>query len=167
MGYNYFKMGQYDKAAEYFTKYINFPGKMRYFLEAETRLADSYFMLKNYDAASQLYERIAVEEEYSDLYPAIQGAIAYGLLSEYEKKCALLEEVTKPEHSASPLYSQALYELGRTLVQNVEDERAEPVFGKLINDPKDSSYYYKSLLEMGMINANSRNTTQRWDITKP
>lgn len=154
MGYNYFKMGQYDKAAEYFTKYINFPGKMRYFLEAETRLADSYFMLKNYDAASQLYERIAVEEEYSDLYPAIQGAIAYGLLSEYEKKCALLEEVTKPEHSASPLYSQALYELGRTLVQNVEDERAEPVFGKLINDPKDSSYYYKSLLEMGMINAN-------------
>lgn len=154
MGYNYFKMEQYDKSLEYFGRYTGFSEKMKYSYEATLRMADSYFMLRDYDSASQLYERIAVSEEYANLYPAIQGAIAYGLLSEYDKKCALLEEITKPEHSSSPLYSQALYELGRTLVQNVEDEKAEPIFKRLIEHPKDSSYYYKSLLEMGMIYAN-------------
>ncbi len=158
LGYNYFKMEKYDLAADCFSKYAGLGhGNQAYRDEARIRLADSYFMLRDYDKASQIYESVAVEENYKDLYPAIQGATAYGLLSQNDKKCALLKEVAKPEHSDSPLYSMALYELGRTLVQNVEDEEAEPVFEKLINNPKDSSFYYKSLLEMGMINANRQN----------
>ena len=158
LGYNYFKMERYDMAAECFSKYAGLEEVNQVYRdEARTRLADSYFMLRDYDKASQIYESVAVEGNYKDLYPAIQGATAYGLLSQNEKKCALLREVAKPEHSDSPLYSMAMYELGRTLVQNVEDEEAEPVFEQLINNPKDSSYYYKSLLEMGMINANRQN----------
>lgn len=154
-GYARFKLGDFTGAAEDFKNYLNFPySKIKYPFEAQTRLADSYFMNKDYQQAAELFERLAVDNFYNDLYPPLQGAIAYGLLSQDEKKIALLKEITTNRHAASPLYTTALYELGRTLVQNVKDEEAEKVLAQLITQPKDSTYYYKALLEMGMINAN-------------
>lgn len=153
--YTKFKMGDFPGAAEEFKAYLDFPPvKRKYTAEAQIRLADSYFMNKDYQKAAELFERIAVDNYYADLYPPLQAAIAYGLLSEDEKKIALLNEITTDRHANSPLYSTALYELGRTLVQNVKDEEAAQVLKKLIDRPKDSTYYYKALLEMGMINAN-------------
>lgn len=154
-GYARFKLGDFTGAIEDFKTYLNAPySKVKYAQEAQIRLADSHFMSKDYQQAAELFERVAVDSYYADLYAPLQGAIAYGLLSQDHKKIALLNEITTDRHSASPLYSTALYELGRTLVQNVKDEEAEKVLTKLIDHPKDSTYYYKALLEMGMINAN-------------
>lgn len=155
LAYCYFKMGEYQKAIDTFDTYLQFPSSgQTYRQEAQTRLADSYFMLKEYEKAAELYEKIAIENEYKNLYTPLQGAISYGLLSENAKKTALLREIAEPEHQNSPLYTQAIYELGRTLVQSVQDEEAEKVLTRLIDQPKDSTFYYKALLEMGMINAN-------------
>lgn len=155
MGYNYFKAGDFEKAAEKFTAYLDLPPVRRTFTrEAQTRLADSYFMQKDYSRAAELFERIAVEDEYRSLYAPYHAAMAYGLLGQDPKKIALLQEIATPVHSRSPLYSQAVYELGRTLVQNVRDEEAEQVLSRLIHQPGDSTYYYKALLEMGMISSN-------------
>lgn len=158
MAYSIFKRGAYDEAAQTFTRYINFPQANKpYIQEARTRLADCNFMLKNYQQAAEMYERIAVENGYKDLYAPLQSAVSYGLLNESTKKIALLEEITSASHSNSPLYTTALYELGRTFVQNVEDDKAEKILDKLITNPKDSTFHYKALLEMGMINANRQN----------
>ncbi len=155
--YARFKLGDFAGAIEDFNNYLNLsPSKIKYTKEAQTRLADSYFMSRDYRKAAELFERISVDDYYADLYAPLQGAVAYGLLSEDDKKIALLNEITTDTHSGSPLYSTALYELGRTLVQNVKDEEAEKILTKLIDQPKDSTYYYKALLEMGMINANVR-----------
>lgn len=153
--YTLFKLGNFTGAIEEFQKYINQPAsKRKYATEAQTRLADAYFMNKEYQNAAELFERIAIDNNYSNLYAPLQGAIAYGLLSQDAKKLALLNEITADTHRNSPLYSTALYEKGRTLVQNVKDEEAEQVFNQLITTPKDSTYYYKALLELGMINSN-------------
>ncbi len=167
LAYNYFKKGEYPIAAETFNTYINLdPRPQEYINEAGVRLADCYFMMKEYRKAAELYEQIAIDEEYKDLYPPLQSAIAYGLVDEGTKKIALLQEITTEEHKDSPLYSSALYELGRTLVQNVEDEKAEKVLEKLIINPKDSSYYYKALLETGMINANRQKNEEAMELYK-
>lgn len=153
--YTRFKLGDFQGAIEDFKTYLNFtPSKRKYTAEAQLRLADSYFMSKDYQKAADLFERIAVDNYYADLYAPLQGAIAYGLLSEDTKKIALLNEITTAKYEKSPLYTTAVYELGRTLVQNVKDEEAKRVLSKLINHPKDSTYYYKALLEMGMIHSN-------------
>lgn len=155
LAYSQFKRGAYQQAAETFGKYLALEqGQRPYWLEANTRLADCCFMLKDYTKAAELYEKSAVRNNWQDLYAPLQGAIAYGLLNDNNRKISLLEEITKSSHRNSPLYSSAIYELGRTLVQNVEDEKAETVLMKLIKNPKDSTFYYKALLEMGMINAN-------------
>lgn len=159
MAYNHFKKGEFNMASELFRNYLGFePQEREYTFEARLRLADCMFMERNYQQAAQLYEQLAVENEYKDLYAPLQAAISYGLTENSIKKCALLEEITdnSPEHKSSPLYSQALYELARTRIQNVEDDKAEKVLAQLLENPKDSLYYYKALIEMGMINANRK-----------
>ena len=55
----------------------------------------------------------------------------------------------------SPLYSKAVYELGRTYVQEGMTEKAERTFKYLLNDIADPLYESRSLLELGMLCSNA------------
>ena len=154
-GYNYFKIKDLANAKTAFETYLNFPqDKRAYTIDAKTRLADCYFMERNFSKAAELYEKIGEETEYKNLYAPMQGAIARGFMSDNAKKISELKNITSEEHRESPLYTEALYELGRTQVQNSNDKDAFETFNKLINNPPDSIYYCKALLETGMINTN-------------
>ena len=154
-GYAYFKLKDFDAAIASFKHYFQFTVTQRtYYKEAKLRMADCYFMKKEYMSAAEIYEKYAIEDNYNSLYAPLQSAICYGLLSQEDKKIALLREITTTNNISDPLYSQAVYELGRTLVQSVKDEEAIKVFNILIDTPKDSTYYYKAMLEMGMIYSN-------------
>ena len=158
MGYAHLKLGNYPSAIESFALYLAQPeDKREYTGEARMRLADAYFMNRNYLQAAELYEDIAKESSYKDLYAALQGAVSYGLVSEDQKKIDLLNRITGLTNMKSPLYTQAVYEFGRTLVQTGKDESATVVLNRLINNPPDSTFHYKALLEMGMINSNRQN----------
>ncbi|MBR5856871.1 MAG: tetratricopeptide repeat protein, partial [Bacteroidales bacterium] len=159
MGYNLLKSGNYTEAMRYFENYLNYETPQKeYTYEAQLRLADCHFMMRDYKEAAEFYEKSAIENGYSTLYAPLQAAIAYGLMDNNVKKCALLEEITgnSAQHVNSPLYSQALYELAHTLIQEVEDEKAERVLFKLINNSKEGLYYFKALNEMGMLYANRK-----------
>ena len=157
-GYNHFKMGNFPAAIESFATYLAMPQtRQKYAHEARLRLADSYFMNRNWQQAAELYGTIAQLESYSNLYAPLQGAVAYGLLSEDARKIEELKKITAPENSSKPLYTQALYELGRTYVQNGKDSEALHTLSQLINNPPDSLFWHKALLEAGMISANRGN----------
>ena len=155
MGYNHFKLGDYPAAIESFATFLAMPHKSEeYTAEARLRLADSYFMNRNWQQAAQLYSSIAQIESYSTLYAPLQGAVAYGLMSEDNRKIEELKKIVSQENSGKALYTQALYELGRTYVQTGKDLEALQIMGRLTNNPPDSLYYHKALLEAGMISAN-------------
>lgn len=155
-GYNHFKLGDFPAAIESFATYLAMPqSKLKYAKEARLRLADSYFMNRNWQQAAELYGTIAQLESYGNLYAPLQCAVAYGLLSEDNRKIDILQKATLPENHTKPLYTQALYELGRTYVQNGKDREALQTLDRLINNPPDSLYYHKALLEAGMISANN------------
>ncbi len=160
-GYNHFKLGNYEAAIESFAIYLTMPErKSGHANEARLRLADSYFMNRNYQQAAEQYSIIAQLESNRNLYAPLQASIAYGLLSDDSGKIKLLTQITAPENSGKPLYTQALYELGRTYVQNGKDNEALQIMERLTNNPPDSLYYHKALLETGMINANRQNWAQ-------
>jgi len=166
-GYNHFKLGNYPAAIESFARYLagisaqgGATGNATYTAEARLRLADSYFMNRNYAQAAQTYSQIADLEFYNDLYAPLQCAVAYGLLSDDSKKIEILKKITAIEFSNDKLYTQALYELGRTYVQTGKDQQAIAVMNQLISNTADSTYYNKALLEMGMIAANRQKFDQ-------
>ncbi len=155
-GYCYFKTGDYESAQKFFSDYVNGQYRRKTLLrDAKTRLADSYFMLKNYDEAVLLYENLySADAVASDVYPAFQASLAYGLMGQDSKKINLLSQVVR-NNSTSPLYPKSLFELGRSYVQTGKDSRASECFYTLLAC-KDSTYYGRTLLELAMINENAR-----------
>lgn len=155
LAYAYFRLENYSEALLYFQDYLALPPSRREFSpEARTRMADCYFMLREYDRAAELYEQVAaMEYDRNNLYPRYQGALCYGLLSEPERKIDLLDGIVS-EKPDSPIYPLALFELGRTYVQTGDNARAKDCYRLLTGPLRDSVYYTKAMLELGMIAAN-------------
>ncbi len=154
--YCYLKSGNYVYAENFFRNFLNVAeGYQQYERDAQTRLADACFMQGKYADAAATYEKVYEADPASeDLYPVLQSAIAYGLMGDEAKKIDLLRPVTRFNRTA-PLYPQALFELGRTYVQTGKNENASECFFTLVG-MKDNEYYPKALLELALINANSR-----------
>lgn len=154
LAYCYFKSGDFESAQKAFGQYGNLPARQKNFdRDAKVRRADSYFMLNDYSSAAALYE--SVYNVSDEVYPAFQAAVAYGLMGNDSKKIALLKQVTRNNRN-SELYPKALFELGRTYVQNAQDDEASECFYTLLGMKADNTYYSKALLELGMINANNK-----------
>ncbi len=155
LAYAYFKSENYLEAMTFFKQYLDFaPNRRSMTTEAKTRLADCYFMMREYDRAAELYEEVIGKGYNSnDIYAAYQGAISYGLIAKDEKKITMLKDIVANRPN-SILYPKALYELGRTYVQVSDNQKAIESFNLLLQNEKDSTFYSKSLLELGMINTN-------------
>ena len=155
LAYCHFKAGKFPDAQKRFAEFLETQEAQLFDRDARIRLGDSYYMQNNYAAAAAAYE--AVYTKYntsSDIYPAYQSAVAYGLTGNDAKKIAILRSVIR-RHRNATLYPQALFELGRTYVQRGENEDASECFYTLLGMKTDSSYYAKSLLELAMISSNA------------
>lgn len=154
--YALFKSGRFDEAESAFRSYLNVeePGS-GFERDARIRLADTYFMENNYEEASAAYQEVFERNTASeDLYPAFQAALSYGLKGDDARKIDILKQVTRSGHN-SPLYSQCLFELGRTYVQKDRNNDASECFYTLLGMKGDSTFYSKALLELALINVNT------------
>lgn len=155
-GYNYFAKEDYQRAIEWFYRFLECHGTdMDLIIEAKLRVGDSFFMLKDYAKASSVYEEVAMVDYQDDqvIYAAYQCAVACGLLPDLEKKMKILETVMDRRIDA-PVYSTAVYELGRTYVQRGMNDKAERCFRYLLDEVADPVYNGKALLELGMLYSN-------------
>lgn len=155
LGYAYFRLSDFQNSILLFKQYLDLsPSKRGFSTEAKTRLADSYFMLKEYDRSSELYNEVVLANPHStDIYPSYQGAISLGLLSQDDKKIELLKSAVN-DGTNSPLFPMAMYELGRTYVRVDNYDEAVKCFQTLMRNDKDTLYLSKALLEMGMLESN-------------
>ncbi len=161
-GYNYFAKEDYAQAVEWFSRFLEkHSSDMDLIVEAKLRVGDSFFMLKDYDKAASVYGEVAMIDYQDDqvLYAAYQSAVASGLLSDLDRKISILEKVTERRVS-SPVYSMAVYELGRTYVQAGLSDKARRTFSYLLNDVADPVYNGKALLELGMLCSNAGDYSQ-------
>ncbi len=155
MGYSHFMLGDYPAAKVWFEKYLQLPAHRKAaFVEAKTRLADCWFMEKNYQESSALYQDVASRTfSKDDIYATYMGALSYGLIGQPQKKISMLKDIIDNKSNSS-YYHKSLYELGRTYVQEEDNSDAIECFNLLLQDNGDSTYRTKSLLELGMIHSN-------------
>lgn len=156
IGYCFFRKEDYPSAIEWFNAFCaRYQSNMKLTVESKTRIADSYFMMKDYGRASVAYEEVSLLNYDAEevLYSAYQSAVAYGLLSDNDKKIEILESIYG-RRTSSPIYLDAVYELGRTYIQVKDPAKAEATFNYLLNDLNDTQYRPKVLLELGMLYSN-------------
>lgn len=149
-----FESGDYGTAVKWFGNYLS-GSSDTYRKEATTRLADCDFMQADYPSAAEGYGKVLSEFpcDADDIYPYYQQGLAYGLAGSRKQKITALSRVREASVTA-PLYSEAMYELGRAYVEDKDYAAAKEVFTTLHTTSRDSTYIVGSLIELGMVSRN-------------
>ena len=156
-GYAYtaFNLKQYSRAADYFTKFLrsaNPPANL--VNDASLRLADSYFISKNYAQAMTWYGRVIKNNNGNADYAIYQKASCYGAQGDFRKKVNTLKTLIQ-RYKSSALYDDALFEIASTSLILNDQRSAIVYFDKLVKEKPNSSLSKKALLKMGFVYYNN------------
>lgn len=155
VGYSNFNQGKYEAAARWLDQYIN-SAEPECRKDALVRRADCDFARHNYKAAVNSYQRVLDSySDVNDIYPYYQQALAYGLSGKKKEKVGVLAQVLKASSDA-PMYSEAMYELGRAYMEVDDNQSAVKTFGALQSTTSDNTYAAKALIGRGMAYRNMK-----------
>lgn len=150
LGYCYMKLDNWPVAAKWFDTYGESEDKT-VLEDALTRRADCDFAVRNYKAAEKSYQRVIDLWPSPDkIYPYYQQALSYGLAGDKKTKVKVLQAVNQASPSA-PMYSEAMYELGRAQADIRDNKSAVNTFKRLVSTTSDSIYVAKGLIGEGMV----------------
>lgn len=156
LAYALFNQGKYESAARWFDQFI-LSGEPSGRKDAMIRRADCDFARHNYKAAIESYGTVlAIDGDPDNIYPYYQQALSYGLSGNKKEKLAVLGKVEQASADA-PMYSDAMYELGRVCMEIEDNERAVKVFEKLRTTTSDNTFAARSLIGQGMAYRNMKN----------
>ena len=149
LAYAYFQLQQYSQAVKYFRKAINSDLDEIRMQDSKIRLADSYFMLKDFKNSSRYYEEFTAKNTLND-YALYQEAKCYALLSDYKKQEECLLELIS-DFKESPYYQRSLFDIANLFKNQDENEKALNYYSKILSISKDSEVIASSLLNKGLI----------------
>ncbi len=151
IGYAYFNMKNYSEASSWFRKYLN-QSKREAKLEADAgnRIADSYFIIRNYKQALEYYQKAFEIKSYDADYSLFQIALCHGLLHNYSKKIEQLQ-ILLNDYYRSSYSDDALYEIARTYERNNDISNAISWYKKIIAEKPQSHFVAKAHLQLGLI----------------
>ncbi|KAF2516909.1 tetratricopeptide repeat protein [Flavobacterium salilacus subsp. salilacus] len=155
LAYTYFKLKEYEQAANYFQSYIDSSKDDKVRLnDAYLRLGDSQFVSGKYWPAMEAYNKAIDMKGIDADYALFQKAISYGFVARNEKKIEDLIRFTQ-SYPQSKYADDALYELGNTYVTENNTAKALQTYDKLVSDYKTSSYVSKALMRQALIYYNA------------
>lgn len=152
MGYCYFKLKNYKQAISWFRKYTDDAGKTHLLKRGDAfiRIADSYFISRQYIDAVEYYD-LAVKLDTFDVdYALFQKGFSFGLIKEYPSKIKTLS-ILLAQKPGSAYAADALFERGRSYVALDSVKKATADFNLLVQTYPNSSYVVKSLLQLGLL----------------
>lgn len=151
MAYAEFNQKKYYQAIDYFKKFINANNSSQHIVnDARLRLADSYFILKNYNQAEGWYQQVLQTGGSGSDYALYQLAFCNGANGNFEQKINNLKNLAST-YKNSTLYEDALYEIASTSLAINDQPQAIVYFDKLVKERPKSSLAKKSLVKMGFI----------------
>jgi TolA-binding protein len=155
IAYSYFKLKEYDQAANYFQNQIDNAriDKIRLY-DSYLRLADCRFVTSKYSAALEAYNKVIEFKSIDADYAYFQKAICYGFVSKNDKKIEELNAFLKL-YPKSDYRDDAYFELGNTYVAENKQDFAISTYEKLNSEFKSGSFTAKALLRQGLIYYNS------------
>jgi len=175
IGYAYFKQKKYNEANLWFRKFVrHIDADFRIKRTRDTsikqvwskvgdaylRIADGYFMRKDYDIALEYYEKTItlmpdsmVNLGYSIVdhdYALFQKALSYGVLDKRERQVAVLTTFLD-EHPKSAYTDDAKFNMAKAYSDLSKPDSAIYWYQAVIDDhPNSSEYLKRSMLNMGM-----------------
>lgn len=157
LGYNHFKLKQYEQAILFFQNYTSQnPSDKSRLSDAFVRLGDCNFVLTKYNLAIESYTK-AIELKKNDVdYCSFQKAICFGFLAKNNKK---IENLTAflSQFKTSQYRDDALFELGNTFIIESKNDKAIASFDQLYQEFPSGIYAARAILKQGLVYYNADN----------
>lgn len=167
IGYCYFQQDKFIEAPSWFRRYTSVRSEKdkEKLCDANLRIGDCYFMLKQYEAAETFYAD-AVKSGASDPdYALYQLAITSGLVKKYDKKLEYLNKLTA-NYPKSNYLGAAYFEAGRTHINLGQDDQALTNLNKVVSDYPGSSYARRALVSIGQTHYNAQRDDEALTVFK-
>lgn len=154
LGYAAFEDDKYSKAATYFDRFLRGPDKdPKTINDATLRLADSYFVNKNYGDAQAYYNRIINGKLEGEDYALFQRGMIQGLQKQDDAKIATMQSLLK-KFPNSNYADDAGFETAYAYFNKGNFDKAKSdLEGMIVQYPR-SSYVPRAVLTIGLVQYN-------------
>ena len=154
LAYAAFEDENYKKAAPYFVRFIQGNEKDKNTInDATLRLADSYFVLKDYNAALANYNKIISANATGEDYALFQRGMIQGLQLQNDSKIATHQSLLK-QYTKSNYADDAGFEIAYTYFVKGDFDKAKSDLATLIEKYPRSSYVPRALVTIGLVQYN-------------
>ena len=154
LAYAAFEHENYRKAATYFKRFLQGNEKdVNTINDAILRLADSYFVLKDYGDALGYYDRIISYKTSSEDYALFQRGMIQGLQGQNDLKIATHQALLQ-QFPGSNYSDDAGFEIAYTYFIKGDYEIAKTDLSALIEKYPRSSYVPRALITIGLVELN-------------
>lgn len=120
------------------------------YTDALVKLADSYYVSKDFNNAISSYSTVVLYPSAPRDYAAFKAAMSYGYLQNNTKKIDLLKQWLK-DYSNSTLRDEVSYNLGVTYASEGQNDLAISTFDKLVIQHPQSPLVAVSKLRKGLL----------------
>ncbi|HNJ01331.1 MAG TPA: tetratricopeptide repeat protein [Chitinophagales bacterium] len=169
-GYNFYKKKDYANSVSYFSKAVsslrtdaNITNKNNILPDALIRLADGYFMQKQYKQSAQYYEEVIKSNALGADYALYQKSIIDGLGGNYNDKIAGMKALVA-RFPNSAFADDAIMQTGNTYMAQEKDDLAIETYKSLITKNPKSDQIPEAYLKLGLIyfNKDSYDESLTW-----
>jgi TolA-binding protein len=171
LGYTYFKKEDYKSSIVYFDRFLKAEIKLgtqsntKRYNDAVLRLADGYFMIKEYDKALFSYNKIINDKLPGSDYSLFQKSMILGLQNKQNDKIVTLKQLLNL-YPNSTYADDATYEIGTGyFVMNTIPDAIQ-YFLAVIQKYPNSRFVAKSRLNLGLIYYNESNDEKATEMYK-
>lgn len=154
LGYCYYSKKAYPLALNYFLKYKNqekFFGKApATYVDNYLRLADCYFIQRQYSNAADAYGYVASKNYAGSDYAIFQQGMIYGLQNQPNMKISTLKKLVR-DHKNSIYMDDALFETAQVYMSQKDYTNAENLYNQMISKHDASPFVADAYLSLGLI----------------
>jgi TolA-binding protein len=166
IGYSYFKLKEYPKAARAFQTFITTENEDVVMNDdAIIRKGDSEYATKNYNKAIASYKKVIDAYGSGADYAQYQSAMSYGFLKNNTQKVAQLHKLIK-DFETSSLRDDAYFQLGNTYAIEKDNQNAHASYEKLTQEFPRSSFNPNTMLRNGLLYFNDNENEKALAIFK-
>lgn len=140
LGYAFYNLQQYEEAQYNFREFVtrgnqNIPN----FTDGLIRLADCYYVRKEYEQALEYYTRARNNGSPDNDYVLLQTGVIHGIQRQYAQARARFTELIE-HYPRSQYRDEALFQLGQFEIEQGNYPAAADAFSKLIREAPNSKF---------------------------
>ena len=163
LGYSYFKHSDFKNAIKWFRAFeVEVIDSIK-LNDTYLRLADSYFMTKDFMMSSKYYKQAMQLDIFDSDYASYQYAISLGLIGKNNKKYQVLTNFIS-KYNESAYYDNSLFTLAEKCKNNSQYDLANDYYNILIDNCEDDDLVANAYLSKGMIFLNTGNSQKAIDM---